>query len=221
MNELKRQVNQHLSRIGKALASPHRLELIELLAQREQSVEALARSLGVPLANASHHLRALRSARLVESRNEGTFVFYRLADEDVFRLARMIRVLGERHIAEVDRVVRKYFDSRDELEPIDARELLERARSGDVVLLDARPAAEYRAGHLPGAVSIPVEEIEQHLSELPPNKEVVAYCRGPYCVMALDAVRKLRASGRKARRFAEGYPEWRAAGLPTESSVDA
>src|SRR5262245_63788953 len=148
MNELKWQVNQHLSRIGKALASPHRLELIELLAQREQSVEALAKALGVPLANASHHLRALRSARLVESRHEGTFVFYRLADEDVFQLARMIRVLGERHIAEVDRVVRKYFDARDELEPIGARELLERARSGDVVLLDARPAAEYRAGHI-------------------------------------------------------------------------
>jgi DNA-binding transcriptional ArsR family regulator/rhodanese-related sulfurtransferase len=217
MNELKRQVNQHLSRIGKALASPHRLELIELLAQREQSVEALAKSLGVPLANASHHLRALRSARLVDSRNEGTFVFYRLADEDVFQLARMIRVLGERHIAEVDRVVRKYFDARDELEPIDARELLTRARSGDVVLLDARPSAEYRAGHISGAISTPVEELERRLSELPPEKEVVAYCRGPYCVMALDAVRKLRANGRRARRFAEGFPEWRAAGLPIEA----
>jgi rhodanese-related sulfurtransferase/DNA-binding transcriptional ArsR family regulator len=221
MNELKRQVNEHLSRIGKALASPHRLELIELLAQREQSVEALARSLGVPLANASHHLRALRAARLVASRNEGTFVFYRLADEDVFQLARMIRVLGQRHIAEVDRVVRKYFDARDELEPIDARELLTRARSGDVVVLDARPAAEYRAGHILGAISIPVEELERRLSELPPEKEVIAYCRGPYCVMALDAVRKLRASGRKARRFDEGFPEWRAAGLPIEASAGA
>jgi rhodanese-related sulfurtransferase len=221
MNELKRQVNQHLSRIGKALASPHRLELIELLAQREQSVEALARSLGVPLAmlptTSARSGRPVSSSRATKGRSSSIDWPTRTS----FRLARMIRVLGERHIAEVDRVVRKYFDSRDELEPIDARELLERARSGDVVLLDARPAAEYRAGHLPGAVSIPVEEIEQHLSELPPNKEVVAYCRGPYCVMALDAVRKLRASGRKARRFAEGYPEWRAAGLPTEASVEA
>jgi rhodanese-related sulfurtransferase len=218
MNELKRQVNRHFSQIGKALGSPYRLELIELLAQRERTVDALASALGVPLANASHHLRALRSARLVETRNEGTFVFYRLADEDVFEVARMIRILGQRYIAEVDRIVRKYFDARDELEPVDARELLERARSGDVVVLDARPAEEYRAGHISGAISVPVGELERRLAELPPEKEVIAYCRGPYCVMALEAVRRLRTSGRKARRLAEGFPEWRAAGFPVETS---
>jgi rhodanese-related sulfurtransferase/DNA-binding transcriptional ArsR family regulator len=217
MNELKRQLNEHFSRIGKALASPHRLELIELLAQGEQTVDALSKSLGVPLANASHHLRALKSARLVESRNEGTFVFYRLADGDVFELARRIRVLAGRHIAEVDRIVSKYFNARDELDPVDARQLLDRVRSGDIVVLDARPAAEYRAGHIPGAFSIPVNELEKRLSELPQDKEVIAYCRGPYCVMALEAVRRLRLRGRKARRLAEGFPEWRAAGLPVET----
>jgi ArsR family transcriptional regulator len=217
MNRLKQRVFPHLALIGRALGSPLRLELIELLAQGERTVDRLAATLGVPIANASHHLRALRTARLVETRREGTFVFYRLADERVSELAEMIRILGERHIAEVDRTVRAYFDARDELEPIDSRELLERAQAGDVVVLDARPAEEYLAGHIAGAVSVPVGELERRLAELPPDKEVIAYCRGPYCVMALEAVAKLRANGRTARRLAGGFPEWRAAGFPVEA----
>ena len=221
MNRLKTSVYEHFAMVGRALGSPLRLELIELLAQGEKAVEDLAAGLGVPLANASHHLAALRAARLVETRRQGTFVFYRLAGEDVFDLARAIRTLGERHIAEVDRLVLTYFSARDQLEPVGPRELLERARNGEVLVLDARPADEYRAGHIAGAVSVPVEEIERRLSELPRDKEVIAYCRGPYCVMALEAVQRLRADGRAARRLVDGFPEWRAAGFPVETSPDA
>jgi rhodanese-related sulfurtransferase/predicted transcriptional regulator len=218
MNSLKVQVFGHLSRIGQALASPLRLELIELLAQGERTVDRLATGLSVPIANASHHLRALRAARLVETRKEGTFVYYRLADDEVFELTRMIRTLGERHLAEVHQVVQTYFSARDELEPVGLDELLERARAGEVVLLDARPEQDYRAGHIAGALSVPVEELERRLAELPRDKEIIAYCRGPYCVMALEAVRKLRANGLTARRFVDGFPEWRAAGLPIETT---
>ena len=151
----------------------------------------------------------------------GTFVFYRLASEDVFDVARRIRVLGENRIAEIPRLTEEYFGARDELEAVGPEELLERARAGEVVVLDARPAEEYRAGHIAGALSIPVAELERRLAEVPRGKEVIAYCRGPYCVMALDAVRKLRAAGRAARRLADGFPEWRAAGLPVETSPDA
>ncbi len=221
MNALKTKVFEHFSLIGRAVGSPFRLELIELLAQGEKTVDRLAASLGVPIANASHHLAALRAARLVETRKAGTFVFYRLAGDDVFELARVIRALGERHIAEVDRLVQTYFGARDELEPIGAQALLERARKGEVLVLDARPAEEYRSGHIAGAVSIPVEEIERRLSELPRDKDVIAYCRGPYCVMALEAVQKLRAKGLTARRLVDGFPQWRAAGLPVETSTGA
>lgn len=217
--EPKKRIYEEFARIGKAIASPHRLEIIEILAQGERTVEGLAGALSLPLANTSHHLQALRSARLVETRKEGTFVRYRLADPDVFALCRMIRLLAERHLAEVDRIIRTYFQARDALEPIGREELLERVRAGDVVVLDVRPAEEYRAGHIAGAISVPVEQLARRLAKLPRGKEVVAYCRGPYCVMALQAVVTLRARGRAARRLVDGFPEWRAAGLPIETEA--
>jgi DNA-binding transcriptional ArsR family regulator/rhodanese-related sulfurtransferase len=219
--EVKDRIYEQLSRIGKAIASPHRLEIVELLAQGERTVEGLADALSIPVANASHHLQALRAARLVDSRREGTFAFYRLADPDVFELARTVRAVARRRLAEVDSIVRTYFDAKDRLEPIGREELLERAGGAEVVVLDVRPAQEYRAGHIAGALSMPVGELERRLSELPAGKEVIAYCRGPYCVMALDAVRKLRARGRAARRLADGFPEWRAAGLPVEAASES
>jgi rhodanese-related sulfurtransferase len=219
--DVKDRIYEQFSRIGKAIASPHRLEIIELLAQGERTVESLATALSVPTANASHHLQALRAARLVDARKEGTFVYYRLSDGDVFELARMIRTLARRHLAEMDQIVRTYFEARDELETISHKELLKRARAAEVVVLDVRPAEEYRAGHIKGALSVPVDELEKRLSELPADKEVIAYCRGPYCVMALEAVRKLRAHGRAARRLEDGFPEWRASGLPLEASAEA
>lgn len=214
----KSRIYEQFSRIGKAISSPHRLEIIEILAQSERTVEALAEALSIPIANASHHLRALRAARLVDSRKEGTFVYYSLAAPEVFELTRSIRTLAERQLDEVDRIVRSYFRARDQLEPIGREALLDRARAGDAIVLDVRPAEEYRAGHIPGALSIPVAELERRLGELPAGKEIIAYCRGPYCVMAVEAMQKLRAHGRAARRLVEGFPEWRAAGLPVEES---
>jgi rhodanese-related sulfurtransferase/DNA-binding transcriptional ArsR family regulator len=210
-----------LARVSKAVASPHRLEIIELLAQGERPVEGVASALSMPVANASHHLRALHAARLVDSRREGTFIHYRLADPLVFELVRTVRTLAERRLGEVERIARSYFDSRDQLEPVAREDLLDRVRQGDVIVLDVRPAAEYRAGHIDGAISIPTTELEHRLEELPSGKEIVAYCRGPYCVMAVEAVVLLRARGRKARRLADGYPEWQAAGLPTRTPRSA
>ncbi|HLK11019.1 MAG TPA: metalloregulator ArsR/SmtB family transcription factor [Candidatus Binatia bacterium] len=215
--KVKNRIYEQFARIGKALSSPQRLEIVEILAQGERTVEALADALSIPVANASHHLRALRAARLVDSRKEGTFVYYRLAAPEVFELTRSLRTLAERQLEEVDRIVRSYFHARDELEPVTREALRERARAGDAIVLDVRPAEEYRAGHIPGAFSVPVAEIERRLDELPAGKEIIAYCRGPFCVMAVEAVQKLRMHGRAARRLVEGFPEWRAAGLPVES----
>ncbi len=212
---MKTRLYAELARVSKAVASPHRLEIVELLAQGERTVDAVADALSIPIANASHHLRSLYAARLVDSRREGTFIHYRLADPLVFELTRTVRRLAERRLDEVERIAHSYFDARDQLAPIAREELLDRVRGGDVIVLDVRPAEEYRAGHIEGAVSIPTSELARRLRELPRDKEIVAYCRGPYCVMALDAVVLLRARGRKARRLAEGFPEWRAAGLPT------
>jgi rhodanese-related sulfurtransferase/DNA-binding transcriptional ArsR family regulator len=217
----KARLYEELSRVGRALGSPRRLELLEILAQGDRSVEVLARHSGLSVANTSHHLQALREARLVEARKEGLFVYYRLTSPEVFRVVQMIRELGEQHIAEVDRIMRSYFGQRDELEPVSRRELLERSKTGTVIVLDVRPAEEYRAGHIPGAMSVPVDQLEQRLADLPPDKEIVAYCRGPYCVMSYNAVEALRAQGRRARRLVDGFPEWRAEGLPIEVSEEA
>lgn len=204
------------ARIGKTLASPHRLELLDLLAQGERTVEELAREAGMSVANTSRHLQELRSARLVEVRREGSYGHYRLADERVFGLWRAIRELGEARLAEIDRLVRAYLKDRESLEPVRAEELLERMRKGDVLVLDVRPEKEYRAGHIPGARSVPLERLEAYLAEIPRDIEVIAYCRGPYCVFSDEAVALLRSRGYRARRLAEGLPDWRAAGMPVE-----
>ena len=217
--KLKDRIYWQFSRIGKVIASPQRLEIIDLLAQSERTVEVLANALSIPIANASHHLQAMRAANLVQARKEGTFVYYRLADPGVFELSRVIRTLAERHLAEVDRILRTYFQARDDLEPISRDELLDRARAGEIVVLDVRPSEEYCAGHISGAVSVPVEELESRLAEIPKNKEVIAYCRGPYCVMALQAVQTLRSHGHLARRLVDGFPEWRAAGLSVQTAL--
>ena len=207
------------ARIGKGLASPHRLEFLELLAQGERTVDSLAKETGLSLANASQHLLALREAGLVESRKQGLFVHYRLADPSVFELSRAIRIVAERRLAELDRLVREHFGDRSDPEPVEMDDLLERARSGKVVILDTRPANEYAAGHIAGALSVPVDELKERLGKLPKGKAYVAYCRGPYCVYADRAVQILLKSGRKAQRLIDGFPEWKAAGLPVNESI--
>jgi rhodanese-related sulfurtransferase len=215
---IKSRLFEQFSRIGKATASPRRLELLEILAQGERSVEALARETALSVANTSHHLQVLREARLVEARKDGLHVFYRLAGPDVYELAQVIRGLAERRLAEVERIVRTYFTARDRLEPVRREDLLERVRAGMVLVLDVRPPEEYRAGHIAGAISVPVNDLERRMSELPGGKEVVAYCRGPYCVLAFRAVEILRTHGFQARRLMDGFPEWRAAGLPVDTA---
>ena len=200
--------------VAKSLAHAHRLELLEQLAQGERSVEVLASRTGLSVANASQHLQHMRRAGLVANRRDGKFVYYRLADDAVVDLLAAVRRIAERHIAEVERVVRSYFLKRDELEPITREELLQRSRSGEITILDVRPHDEFALGHLPGAMNIPLRELEARLAELDPAQEIVAYCRGPYCVLSYDAVAALRARGFKVRRLEDGLPEWRAAGLP-------
>jgi rhodanese-related sulfurtransferase/DNA-binding transcriptional ArsR family regulator len=207
---------EQLARIGKALGNPHRLELLELLAQGERTVDALATESRLSIANASQHLQALREGGLVESRKHGLFVHYRLADPAVFELSKSLRTVAEKRLAELERLVREYFGDRSDPEMVPMKELLERARKGDVVILDTRPAHEFAAGHIAGALSVPVEELQARLHKLPKRKEYVAYCRGPYCIYADRAVELLRAKGRRAHRLAEGFPEWKAAGLPVE-----
>ena len=202
------------ARVAKAVANPHRLELIDLLAQGERRVDDLAREAALSVANASQHLQALRQAGLVETRRDGTSIYYRLADERVFRLWQTIRELGEARLAEIDRLARAFLDDRTTLEGVDAATLLRRLGDGNVVVLDVRPEVEFRAGHIPEARSIPVDELEARLHELPRDREIVAYCRGPYCVFSDEAVALLRARGYEARRLDVGLPDWRAAGLP-------
>jgi rhodanese-related sulfurtransferase/DNA-binding transcriptional ArsR family regulator len=208
------------ARIGKALASPYRLELLELLAQGERSVDALATEIGSSVANASQHLQVLRDAGLIERRKQGLFVHYRLADESVFALSKALRTVAERRLADLERLVREHFGDRADPEPVSMKELLTRARSGRVVILDTRPAIEYLAGHIPGAISVPIDELKQRLKELPKGKEYVAYCRGPYCVYADRDVEVLVKSGRRARLLSDGFPEWKAAGHPVTSTAE-
>lgn len=208
---------EQFARIGKAVANPHRLELLDLLAQSERSVDDLAQETGMSVANTSRHLQELKEARLVEVRREGLYAYYRLADEQVFRMWQAIRELGEARLAEIDRLAEKYLVDRESLEVMDADELLTRMRNGDVTVLDVRPEGEYRAGHIPGARSVPLEKLETYLTEIPEDMEVVAYCRGPYCLFSDEAVALLLSRGYRARRLAEGLPDWRAAGLPVEN----
>jgi len=217
--EFKSRLYAQFARVGKALGSPHRLEVLELLAQSERTVDSLAGELGLSIANVSQHLQALRQAALVESRKQGLFVYYRLADPAVSDLCRALRIVSERRLADLDRLVRDHFGDRSGTEPVSMPELLKRARSADVVILDTRPAREYESGHIAGAISVPVDDLRRRLKELPKNKEYVAYCRGPYCVYADHAVEFLQSKGRRARRLLEGFPEWRAAGLPIEIGI--
>lgn len=208
------------ARVGKALGSGNRLEILEFLAQGERSVEELARVAGLTVANTSQHLQQLRQAGLVAARKVGLKVFYRLSSNDVIDLLNALRRVSEHHVAEVERLVNSYLTVKDDLEPIPRNELLARAREGRVTVIDVRPPEEYAAGHLPGAVNIPLAELEKRLADLGEHKdqEIVAYCRGPHCVLAFDAVARLREKGLKARRLEDGYPEWKTAGLPVEET---
>jgi len=205
------------ARIGKTLSSPRRLEILELLAQGERTVDSLASELELSLANTSQHLQALRRAALVDSRKAGLFVHYRLADAAVYDLCRAIRRVAEQQLTDLDRLVRDHFGDRSAAEPVPMAELLKRARSRDVVILDTRPVNEYASGHIAGAISVPVDDLQRQLRQLSKDKEYVAYCRGPYCVYADRAVELLRAKGRRAHRLLEGFPEWKAAGFPVET----
>jgi rhodanese-related sulfurtransferase/DNA-binding transcriptional ArsR family regulator len=218
--EFKDRLYGQFARLGKALSNPHRLEMLELLAQGERTVDSLATELGVSVANASQHLQALRQAALVESRKDGLFVHYRLAGLEVFELSKVVRSVAERRLAELERLVNDHFSSRVDAEPVPMAELLKRARSREVVILDTRPAGEYLAGHIPGALSIPVEDLQRRLKELSKSREYVAYCRGPYCIYADRAVEILRGSGRRARRLVDGFPEWRSAGFPVSEGTE-
>jgi rhodanese-related sulfurtransferase len=216
--DFKDQLFEEFARIGKALASPHRLELLDLLAQGERNVEDLAREAGMSVASTSQHLQALRAARLVEVRREGLYAYYRLADERVFGVWQALRDLGEARLAEIDHLVQTFLEDRNALEAVDAEELLARLHDESVLVLDVRPEEEYRAGHIPGARSVPLERLEEYLKHIPKDQEVIAYCRGPYCVFSDEAVSLLRSLGYQARRLAQGLPDWRAAGLPVETA---
>ncbi len=202
--------------LGKALANSHRLELLDLLAQGERSVEELAKEAALSLANASSHLQVLRQARLVAAEKRGLNVVYRLAAPEVFQLWRTLRDVGSGRLAEIDRLVENYFTDRDEFEAVDKEELLRLLKEEAVIVIDVRPELEYEQGHIPAARSVPVENLKRRLVELPQDVEIVAYCRGPYCVYSDQAVRLLHRHGFRARRLSEGFPEWRAAGYPVE-----
>jgi rhodanese-related sulfurtransferase len=204
------------ARIGKALSSSRRLEILDTLAQGEHSVGEVAEATGLTPANASQHLQTLRQARLVASRKDGKQVCYRLSDERVFRLWRALREVGEQQLAEVDRLVDEYRRSREELEPVGMDELLDRMRRGEAEAIDVRPEEEYCEGHIAGARSVPLETLKERAEELPSDVEVVAYCRGPYCLLSDEAVETLREHGIEARRLEEGFPDWRAEGFPVE-----
>jgi rhodanese-related sulfurtransferase/DNA-binding transcriptional ArsR family regulator len=213
----KREVFEQLARIGGALSSGVRLELLELLAQGERSVDQLSALTGTTVANASQHLQKLKQAGLILARKQGQFVFYRIAGDEVIGMLSALSRVGEAHVAEIERIVRMYFFSKDDFEPIPPAELLDRARRGLVTVLDVRPPEEFASGHVPGALNIPVEQLARKLRDLPKGKEVIAYCRGPFCLMSFEAVQLLRKKGIKARRLQDGMPEWRTAGLPVES----
>ena len=212
--EAKDRLYEVFARTAQSAASPKRIELLELLAQGERSVESLATATGMGVTNTSAHLQVLGRSRLVETRKAGTMVFYRLSGDDVAGFLVVLRNLARLRLPEVEQVVRDYFAARDALEPVSREELVTRSERGEVVILDVRPAQEFAAGHIPGALSVPLDELETALVHLPRGHEIVAYCRGPYCVLAPQAVERLRARGYRVRRLADGFPEWRLAGLP-------
>jgi len=206
-------IYEQFARVGKAVSSPKRLELLDLLCQGPRTVEVLAKESGLTVANTSQHLQVLRAARLVETEKEGQYVIYRLADQNVCEFFRAMRVLAESRLAEVEQIKRRFLEGREGMEPVDRKALLERVRKGAVTVLDVRPKEEYHAGHLPGAISIPLKELQLRLSDLPRDQEIVAYCRGPYCVLSIQAVELLRSRGFKAVRIEEGIQDFRAMGF--------
>ena len=214
--QFKDAIYEQFARIGKAVSSPKRLEILDLLCQGEKTVEMLTQETGLTLANTSQHLQTLRAARLVKAEKEGLYVRYRLADEMVCEFFRSMRVLAEHRLAEVDMIKRRFLQGREGLEPVNREDLLKRVIEGAVTVLDVRPVEEYRAGHIPGALSVPPGHLKELFSLLPADQEIVAYCRGPYCVLAIEAVEVLRGKGFNAIRLEEGIQDWRAMGLPVE-----
>ncbi len=215
--EFKDAIFEQFARVGKAVASAKRIELLDLLCQGERHVEALAEAAGLSVANASQHLQVLRGARLVDTDKSGVFVTYRLADPSVAEFVRQLRILAEKRLSEVEQTARSFIEGRIGFEVVDRGELLKRVRKGDVTVLDVRPAEEFGAGHLPRALSVPLAELESRIKELPKHREVVAYCRGPYCVLAIEAVARLRKRGFRAVRLDMGVVDWQARGLPVET----
>jgi rhodanese-related sulfurtransferase len=214
-------IYEQFSRIGKAVSSPRRLELLDLLCQGPRTVEVLARESSLTIANASQHLQVLRAARLVETEKEGLFVTYRLADQNVCEFFRTMRVLAESRLTEVEQIKRRFLEGREGMEPVDREALLKLVREGTVTVLDVRPREEYNAGHIPGAISLPLKELQLRLSDLPRDQEIVAYCRGPYCVLSVQAVEMLRAKGFQAIRLEEGIQDLRAMGFQIAEGQDA
>lgn len=215
----KDEIYGQFARIGKAFSSASRLELIDLLAQRERSVDDLAEATGMSVANTSRHLQVLKRERLVRRRKEGTRAYYTLADPDVYRAWKAVRTLAESRLTEIKETVRRYLADRDQMEALSPEELEARLERGDVIVLDVRPKTEYEASHIPGARSIPIDQLEEHLEDLPDDKDIVAYCRGPYCVYSDEAVRRLRESGRDAQRLEDGLPDWAVEGHPVENGA--
>ena len=216
-NSFKSDLFTQFARVGKALSNANRLELLEFLAQGSRSVESLASVAKLSIANTSQHLQQLRQSGLVISRKEGLKVYYSISGDDVIALLDSLREVAERHLSDVDKLVNTYLTAKDNLEPILAAELLEKAKANLITVLDVRPKEEYEAGHVQGAINIPIEELESHLADFNPEQEIVAYCRGPHCILAFDAVAQLREKGFQARRLENGFPEWKIAGLPTET----
>lgn len=218
-NTFKSDLFTQFARVGKALSNANRLELLEFLAQGSRSVDSLAKVAKLSIANTSQHLQQLRQAGLVVSQKDGLKVYYSISGDDVIGLLDSLRDVAERHLSDVDKLVNTYLTAKDNLDPIPAGELLERAKQDLVTVLDVRPKEEFEAGHVEGAINIPIEELEQHLEQFDPAQEIVAYCRGPHCILAFDAVAQLREKGFQARRLENGYPEWKVAGLPIEEDI--
>jgi rhodanese-related sulfurtransferase len=215
--QFKDAIYEQFSRIGKAVSSPKRLELLDLICQGEKTVETLSRETGLTVANTSQHLQTLKAARLIEAEKDGLYVKYRLADEMVCEFFRSMRVLAENRLAEVDLIKRRFLEGRQGMEPVNRDDLLKRVSEGGVTVLDVRPIDEYRTGHIPGALSVPLDRLKEILASLPTDQEIVAYCRGPYCVLSVQAVEVLRANGFNAIRLEEGVQDWRAMGLSVET----
>lgn len=213
-NTFKSDLFSQFARIGKALSNANRLELLEFLAQGARSVESLAKVTNLSIANTSQHLQLLRQSGLVNSRKEGLKVYYNLSGDDVVALLGSVRDVAERHLSDVDKLVNTYLTTKDGLEPMSAEELLEKAKLDLVTVLDVRPKLEFDAGHVQGAINVPIEKLKQHLEQLDPKHEIVAYCRGPHCILAFEAVAQLRDKGFQARRLEKGFPEWKLAGHP-------